>query len=96
MVIDRGPKPAFAPNGRELVDRDGNQVWDYSDVLAAVGLQIKLDERMGRLTGTDAPSTSLQAIQVTHREAAQQASEELAGSVQAHGVLARFPTLAAS
>ena len=69
-ITDRGPKPAFAPNGKPLLDLDGHQVWDYSDVFAAVGLQIKVDERLGRLTGTDAPSMSLQAIQVTHREQA--------------------------
>jgi hypothetical protein len=91
-IVEQPAKPSFAPNGKELVDRAGNPILDHSERLAAMDRVVKLDERLGKLTGTD---TSTQQIDVTHHREAQKAAEAMSARVRAQGVIARFPTLTA-
>jgi hypothetical protein len=61
-VMRQDPAPAFAPNGKAHVDpKTGEPVYDYGTRLAAIDRGIKLDERLAKLTGTDAPTASVQA-----------------------------------
>lgn len=47
--------PAFSQRGEILHDETGTTVHDAADRLAAVGQLLRLQERMGRTLGTDAP-----------------------------------------
>lgn len=88
MEIAQAPaKPSFAPNGRELLGRDGEPILDNSERLTAVTAALKADERLARLTGTDAPAQQL--ISVEHDKAkAQEATQEAARKL-----VTRFPAL---
>jgi hypothetical protein len=62
-IMRQDPAPAFAPNGKAHVDpKTGDPVYDYGTRLAAIDRGIKLDERLAKLTGTDAPTASTLAI----------------------------------
>jgi hypothetical protein len=72
------PAPAFAPNGKPHFDpATGGSVYDYSTFLNAVAAALKLDERIGKLTGTDSAVTH--TVSVTAE--AQQATVEAANKV---------------
>jgi hypothetical protein len=52
-IMMQPAKRAYAPNGKELPE------FDHSEILAAVDRGIKLDERLARLTGTDAVQSQI-------------------------------------
>jgi hypothetical protein len=71
MVVDvtqkayQNPPPAFAPNGKPQVDpMTGELVRDMSTFFNGVAAWSKLDERIAKLTGSDAASQ--QHIHVSH------------------------------
>ena len=73
------PAPAFAPNGKPHFNpKTGDPVYDYSTFLNAVDRALKLDERIGKLTGTD--SAVQHSISVTAE--AQEATREAADKVE--------------
>jgi hypothetical protein len=49
-IMSQPPKKMYSASGKELPELD------FSEILAAVDRGIKLDERLARLTGTDAPA----------------------------------------
>ena len=73
------PAPAFAPNGKPHFNpATGEPVYDYSTFLNSVDRVLKIDERYGKLTGTD--SAVQHSISVTAE--AQEATREAADKVE--------------
>jgi hypothetical protein len=88
------PSPSFAPNGKPHYDpKTGEPVYDYSLRLNAIDRLLKLDERIGKLTGTESP------VQHTHTvtQEAQQATLDAAAkiSLQFAGLIPPSPEVVA-
>jgi hypothetical protein len=63
MVLAELP-PAFAPKGKPHETAAGEPVYDPSTRLAAIDRVLKIDERIAKATGTDAPAQS--QVQLTN------------------------------
>jgi hypothetical protein len=89
MEIAQAPaKPSFAPNGKPHVDPEtGKPIWDNSERLTALQTALKADERLARLTGTDAP-TQTQHTVVDAPDTVQEATRKAA-----ENTLRQFPAL---
>jgi hypothetical protein len=62
-IMSQPPKRMYAPNGKQLPELD------YSEILQAIDRGIKLDERLARLSGTDAPARSQTELVYAEQEA---------------------------
>ena len=58
-------KPSYAPNGRELVDRDGEPIRDHSEILAAHDRALKTAALRAKLFGLDAPIQQQHSVTVS-------------------------------
>lgn len=75
------PAPAFAPNGKAHFDpATGKTVYDYGTRLNAIDRLLKIDERFGKLTGTD--SAVQHTVQVSAE--AEQATKDNAAKASVH------------
>lgn len=78
-LLDAPLPPAYS-NGRPIVDEDGQYVRDVGPRLAALDRLIKINERVAKVLGLDAP---VQA-DITINEAAKQATAQAAADAMAY------------
>lgn len=72
------PPPAYS-NGRPMVDDDGKAVPDWSVVISASQAVLKIQDRLAKFLGLDAPAKA----EVLHVEAASEAARAAAGAAAA-------------
>jgi hypothetical protein len=87
-IANQPAKPSYAPNGRELVDRNGEPIRDHSEILAAHDRALKTAALGAKLFGLDAPTQQQYSVTMTHEV-------QLAAQREAALVDGRFASLTA-
>lgn len=79
-IASQPPKPSYAPNGKELVDRNGEPIRDHSEILAAHDRALKTAALRAKLFGLDVPAQQQYSVTVAHEvQLAAQRDADLVG-----------------
>lgn len=92
-LMHKDPAPAYS-NGRPVLDADGNQTMDYSMRMAAADRVLKAYERLGKVTGVEAPDVHQVTVQVQAQSDAEIAAQAALARLMAAANMPALPSVA--